>query len=448
MKRKVGISFSVFCLLVFIAIMARVWSMHTITINWNTTYQMIDGFGASATGYTGVFTADQADQFFSPASGLGLSILRIEVIPSTLESDCGCVANNVPAKCILAKKSQIVSGDLQVAQLAATRGLKIVAVPWSPPAQMKSSGQFCSSGAMVGTQDNYAAYSSDLASFPTLLHDHGVSLDAMSVQNEPDVANPDYNTSNWSGQQIHDFVPYFAKALKDAGYGNIKIALPEESEWSFELMKESMGDPSVARDVGIVFGHAYPGKGPPSLPAVGDRHVWQTEVSSLNHYDGSMRDAVRWARSINEYMNIGANAWMFWSLDCGRNFFNHDTNMCLTDQNSRLAKRAYVLGQYAKFVRPGWQRMGVTNNGALLVTAYKGPEKKFAVVVVNPSRFPVVNQKFVFNGVSATKKPIIPWLTSNSYSLAAQTPISLQSGISLTYTIPGRSVITFQDEGD
>ena len=68
-----------------------------ITINWGTPRQVIDGFGASETGYTRTFTKSHADEFFSVSSGLGLSLLRVRAIPGTVNADCGCVANDAPS---------------------------------------------------------------------------------------------------------------------------------------------------------------------------------------------------------------------------------------------------------------------------------------------------------------------------------------------------------------
>jgi glucuronoarabinoxylan endo-1,4-beta-xylanase len=182
---------------------------------------------------------------------------------------------------------------------------------------------------------------------------------------------------------------------------------------------------------------------------VGSRHVWQTEVGDGQRFDGSMQNGLRWARSIHNYMTIGANAWMYWSLDCGDKYFNHSNNMCLTGQDRALAKRAYVLGQYAKFVRPGWQRIGTTNDTPLLVTAYRGPGKEFAIVVVNTNGFPVRDQAFTLNGVASAHSALMPWLTSSSASLATQSPVSLSAnGTSFTYTIPGNSVVTFRGKAD
>jgi glucuronoarabinoxylan endo-1,4-beta-xylanase len=435
---------------VFCVLLSGLWHLYSptppsVTIHWNTVHQTIDGFGASATGYVGKFTPERADQFFDKKTGLGLSLLRLNVIPDTADSDCGCVSNDAPYQCVAGKQSQILTGDLLVAQLAMARGVHIVASPWSPPGQMKSTGKFCGVGQMKADPSNYLEYAERLASFPALMKANGVSIEAMSVQNEPDVENEGYDTCGWTGQQLHDFIPFLAKALSDAGFKEIKIAAPEESEWTFDKLDAVMKDPAVAEKVGLVFGHGYRTAKPSGLPETGGRHVWQTEVSDFTKFDGSMADGLKWAQHIHEYMTIGTNAWMFWSLDCREKFYSKENNMCLTDRGGHFAKRAYVLGQYAKFVRPGWQRIGVANQGNLLVTAYKGPEQAFAIVVVNTGTRAVRNQTFVLNGVTSQQALAEPWITSSAASLERRSAVPLTAnGTVLTYTIPAQSVVTFE----
>jgi len=435
--------------LVLALALGRVLPGPTITINWNTTYQTIDGFGGSATGYTEAFSAAQADRFFNPTTGLGLSLLRVRVIADTVNADCGCVANSNPYTCIVGSGSQIVTGDLRIAQLAAARGVRVFAAPWSPPAEMKSSGSYCSSGSFVGNAANYAHYATALASFPALLNAYGLSIYAISVQNEPDIANPQYDTCTWTGQQIHDFIPYLSSALAAAGFGKIKIAVPEVCNWKFELMNMSMDDPGVAANVGLLLGHAYGVEKPSSIPSMNERHVWQTEVCDADAYDGSMRNAMKWARCIHNFMAAGANAWMYWNLDCGPRHYNESNNMCLTDQRGNFAKRAFVLGQYAKFVRAGWRRIDVTNSGSLLVTAYKGPGNEYAIVAINPSRWAARKQSFKLNGATSSRSQVMPWLTSATASLAPQSAVSLTSnGTIFTSVIPANSVVTFHGQLD
>ena len=445
---RTGVTVSV--LVIVIALVSTLKSEDPpITVEWNSPRQVIDGFGGSVTGYSEAFSSARADRFFSAQTGLGLSLLRIRPIAETLPEDCGCVSNSDPHHCFVGTHSQILTGDLQIAQAAAQRGVTLLAAPWSPPAAMKSSGKYCSSGAMIGNSSNYANYAADLSDFQKLLQAHGLSIVALSIQNEPDIKNDSYDTCTWTDQQIHDFVPYLSDALSSAGFSNIKIALPEQSTWTFDLANKSLRDPATAAKVGIVFGHAYASANPKTLPSVETRHVWQTEVSGPEAYNGSMKDALMWAEYIHNYMSIGANAWMYWSLDCGPRAFNSDNNMCLTNHKGDFAKRAYALGQFAKFVRPGWQRINVTNNDSLLVTAYEGPHNEFAIVAINKSRWVARNQSFTFDGAPGKVSKVTPWITSASASLAAQPALPIDStGTAFSYTIPPESVVTFQGRVD
>lgn len=89
----------------------------------------------------------------------------------------------------------------------------------------------------------------------------------MSVQNEPDIENPEYDTCRWTAQQIHDFIPYLSSGLRAAGFAGIKIAIPEVAGWTFQRLGLAMSDPVVAEKVGLILGHAYEAKTPlASLP--------------------------------------------------------------------------------------------------------------------------------------------------------------------------------------
>jgi O-glycosyl hydrolase len=53
------------------------------------------------------------------------------------------------------------------------------------------------------------------------------------------------------------------------------------------------------------------------------------------------------------------NSWQYWLLSA---IGGYTDNEGLTDSRGNLAKRAYTLGNFSKFVRPGWTVVGVTNS--------------------------------------------------------------------------------------
>jgi len=400
-------------------------------IEWTGTRQTIDGFGGSAADFLKPVTPAQADFFFTPA-GIGLSILRIQIIPDVATCnaefhDGGCSDSN----------GQILNGELSTAQIAVARGATVIATPWSPPAVYKSNNSFKNGGSLL--RSHYADWAKDIATYVAMMAEKGVPIYAVSVQNEPNVSI-NYGSCVYTAQEIHDFVPYLAASLRAAGAGSTKIMIAEESTWSDDLASAAMDDPAVAAQVGILAAHGYEGKiRPLNMKAP---RVWQTEDSSQSDtYDGSNADGIDWALKIYGYLkDAEVNAWLWWFLTDMPSQGEGTDNAALTDIKGNIPKRAYVSGQWSKFVRPGWSRIEVSNRGPLAITAFKDPAgRSFAIVAVNAWRWPV-SQKFSFDAAAATQ--VTPWITSGQWSLAAQAPVQVSAG-GFSYELSARSVTTF-----
>ena len=100
------------------------------------------------------------------------------------------------------------------------------------------------------------------------------------------------------------------------------------------------------------------------------------------------------------------------------------------------------MGNFSKFVRPGYVRIGTTASpvGGVSISAYKDPSTgKFAIVAINHNGSNVV-LNFKLNGFTASS--VTPWVTSSSLNLAQQTSITV-GGSAFTATLPASSVTTF-----
>ena len=405
------------------------------TVNWNTVYQRIDGFGASSA-WQSTWTTNQADLFFSTNSGLvytnnnktfvstnngiGLSLLRTRIAPggTTVETN--------------------------IMQMAQARGARVWSTPWSPAAQFKSNAKV-NGGGFVGNAANYQAYANQLAGYvANMTNNYGVSLYAISVQNEPDSYNvTNYESCNWSAQQIHDFVPYLYNALAASNAASTMIMLPEAQNWPdySNLVAKAMSD-STSNKVGIIADHNYDGaNGPATLTKNSyGKALWQTEVALLSGSDSGIINGVYYAQRIHLFMTVAqANAWHYWWLMSG----NSTGNEGLMDNTGFPAKRMYALGNFSRFVRPGYYRVGVTYAGsALLVSAYMDTTtSNFAIVAVNTNNSIDVNQTFSLANFPGAGT-VTPWITSSNLSLASQPAVTVNN-LSFTYPIPARSVVTF-----
>jgi glucuronoarabinoxylan endo-1,4-beta-xylanase len=384
-------------------------------VNWNDVHQRIDGFGASSA-WDGTYTPAQADLFFSTNTGIGLSLLRSRIAPGGTTAEIS---------------------DMQMAQ---ARGARVWSSPWSPPASFKSNNSTTNGGNFLSASNQ--AYASQLAGYVASLKNlYGVNLYAISVQNEPDVS-ASYESCLWTPQQIHDFATNLYSALLASNVAATKIILAEDENWQTNYYYAAMNDPAVATNVGIIACHNYDGSPPGGIPAAlpgfanPNAALWETEVGAYNPFDGSITNAMYWANRIHLFMTAAqVNAWHYWWLIP----YNPD-NEGLTDTAGNPAKRLYVLGNYSRFVRPGYYRIGVANNGFTSISAYKDTNSgSFAIVAIN-SGFTTVTQ--VFNLTNFTASSVTPWITSGTLSLSNQSVVGVTNS-AFTYPLPAMSVVTF-----
>jgi glucuronoarabinoxylan endo-1,4-beta-xylanase len=396
-----------------------------VTVNWTDVRQRIDGFGASSA-WRSTWSSSLADRLFSTNTGLGLSLLRTRIAPgaTTVEN--------------------------AIMQLARDRGARVWSAPWTPQTSFKTPNQngviSVNGGGFAGNVSNYQAYASQLAGYvANMKSSYGVTLYGLSIQNEPDFNTTNYESCVWTSQQVHDFVPYLSAALAASNAASTRIIIPESDIWSGDtaLYTSAMNDANVAPSVSIIANHNYvqnndlgDQSAPTAIPKY-NKALWETEVSTSDAFDGSITNAMYWAKRIHSFLTLAqVNAWHYWWL-CG----SSSANSGLTDSTDTLAKRGYVLGQFSRFVRPDYYRIGVvTNVGSALVTAFKDPIlSRLAIVAINTGNL-VVTQTFTLNNVSGLTS-LTPWLTSSSTSISSQPSVAVSN--SFSYELPPMSVVTF-----
>jgi glucuronoarabinoxylan endo-1,4-beta-xylanase len=417
-------------------------TIQTITVDWASTRQTIDGFGAAGAGQLQTLTLAQMN-FFYTSSGIGLQWYRMQIYPDP--ADCQTDQATVPdgnGSCVTVPSGPTIAGsDLFMAQAAVARGARVFASEWSPPGSMKDNGAFQTGGNMIGNSTNYRNLANIQAAFVTLMKGtYGVPIYAISPQNEPELTSH-YPTCVWTTTQLHDYIPYLRSALNTAGYSSVKIMVAEDTPWTIHTAAGPMDDATTAADIAIVASHGYAvpqPSGPLSFENDTGQHVWQTEVADSNPYDGTIASALNYASQIHYYLtNAHVNYWGYWLLDANGDF---DDNEALTDKHNNIAKRAYAIGNWSRFVLPGWHMVSVTNSTSLLVTAFTNPAgNSGTVVAVNNGKSSV---SVTFSVGTTMGSSVTPYLTSSSASLAEQTATTVSSG-SFSATVPSRSIETF-----
>ena len=402
-------------------------------IDYSNVFQRIDGFGASSA-WNGGITATQGNLLYSTNNnivytdnlgakstnyGIGLSLLRSRIAPGGTTSEYG------------------------IMQQAQGLGARVWSTPWSPAANFKSNTNI-NGGSFVGTSNNYYAYASQMAGYAaTIKRNYGIHLYAISIQNEPDANVTTYESCNWTAQQIHDFVPFLYNALAASNVATTKIILPESQNWQdySNLAVTAMTDPTVAAEVAILADHNYDGANGPAVltKTTYGKALWETEVSILSGSDSSITNGVYYAQRIFLFLTQAqVNAWHYWWLVS----LDSTGNEGLLDNNAALTKRLFTLGNYSRFVRPNYYRIGVSNTSAALISAYKdSASPNFAIVAVNTNATADQPQTFILTNFITTGS-VVPWITSAAMSLSNQPPLAV-NGSSFAYTLPSLSVVTF-----
>jgi O-glycosyl hydrolase len=375
------------------------------TVDAGISHQLIDGFGAGVVFLDAgldPMTDPQMDALYGTGSNqMGLSLIRVRISPYG-------------------------SGDWTNAildgQKAHARGAGILATPWTPPAAMKDNNNLVHGSLLPAQYPNFVAY---LNSFTDAMAAGNAPVSVVSLQNEADF-DPTYEGCLWTAAQFETFCRDFAGGI------TAPVMMPESFAFNQALSNPTLNDPAAAANVDYIGGHLYGGtiQDYPLAHSLG-KHTWMTEYL-VN--DQTIASAVETGRQIGDCLSVGNMSAYIWWKTIG------DANGLL-NASGALQKRAYVMAQYSRFVRPGDLRVDVSaNTGPMGITAFKDPVTgRFAIVAVNNTTVSVA-QKFTVAGL--TTASVTPWVTSATQSLEQQSPLAIAAG-SFTYNVPAFSVVTF-----
>jgi glucuronoarabinoxylan endo-1,4-beta-xylanase len=381
-------------------------------------HQVIAGFGASSAWTAPSLTDAEADQFFSPDTGIGLSLLRVRIAPD-------------------------LTTELATAQSATARGVSVWAAPWSPPAELKDNNSTSNGGSLLA--EDAPAWASQLAGFAANMAAAGVPLMALSAQNEPNFRTSEWDTCIYTPAQLVAFIrDNLGPALAAQGL-TTPILAPETKDWTtFEIFADPIlaDTQGAAAYVGILAAHDYGGSPSVYGPAqAAGKQVWETEVydQTTKGSDPGIDSGLVVAQMIHDHLVYGeVNAWHYWWLKPRTG----TDNGALASGDGQLTRRAYVVGNWSRFVRPGFVRVDATPSPQdfVYVSAFADPASGRVVIVAVNSNTADMEQVFSIPG--SILAAVTPWITSADLALAPADPVPI-AGAEFTFVLPRRSVTTF-----
>lgn len=410
----------------------------TITVNEGTAYQGIDGFGYTLTGASaslinGLGATQKAallqELFGTTGSNIGISYLRISIGASDLsaapftynEVGAGQTDNNLNGFSISQEMTDLVPVLKSI--LAINPAIKILGSPWTAPRWMKTNGAYVG-GSLKG--EYYDAYARYFVKYIQAMAAQGITIDAITPQNEP--LNPYNNPSMLMqpGEQATFIKNNLGPQFSNNGISTKIISYDhnaDRADYPIAILNDAAARAYVD---GSAF-HLYGG----NISALTDVHnaypnknIYFTEqwVGGPSNFAGDLQWHVNtliigatrnWSRNVLE-----------WNLAANQNYGPHTSGGCSTCEGALTVNGAnvtrnvsyYIIAHASRFVRPGAVRIASNIAGSIQNVAFKNSDGSKVLIASNSG-----------SGSSTFK---VKWGTQ-----------------SFNYTLPAGAVATFKWSG-
>lgn len=445
-----------------------------VNVQMDKVRQPIQGFGLNSALMPGGKNLPMNDLYgLEGANAIGLSILRVGMTPD----------------------GNLTGGFIDEAK---SHGAKVIGSCWSPPASCKDNNSTQNGGHVLTSC--YDSWATTIANFA-----EEYDLYAMSIANESDFAScpgvpvctDAYDTTVYTAKEMVAWVKVAGAKLKAK---NIKVIAPEASEWihvwgnasgtgSIVSSHPDSSDPLkcgcfaenptnegcadtclegngydyghwLAKDqeawdsFDIMGVHEYDSQVAFPWPAdvnggVRNKEVWQTEMSGVMHWpeqgpSTDINNGIAVAGWVHSALTVGeASAWLYWWYEA---YYQDDNEgLGLTKGGSTIAKRYFALGNYSKFVRPGFNAVEVagSDNPDVLISAYTGDDNKVVVVVINKGDAAAEVPITITGGTAPAS--MVPNVTSASDNLKAGTAVAVANGV-FTASLAAKTITSFVSE--
>jgi glucosylceramidase len=376
----------------------------TISVDSTQSYQSIDGFGFTLTGGSASLinamqpaarSALLQELFGNADNAIGVSYLRVSIGASDLSASV-YTYNDMPAgqtdptlqNFTLSLDTVDVVPVLK-AILAINPNIKILGSPWTAPVWMKDNNS--SVGGSLQPQ-YYSVYAQYFVKYIKAMQAKGITIDAVTLQNEP--MNP-YNNPSMvmtSAQQATFIKNHVGPAFQAANI-TTKIIVWDHNADLYSYPMDVLNDAAAKPFVNGSAFHLYAGDiNNLSLvrSAHPDKAIYFTEQYTAS--SGDFAGDLKWHIKniiIGATRNWSRNA-LEWNLANNPSYGPHTNGGCTTCKGaltigSGITRNVayYIIAHAAKFVPAGSERIASNHSGSLYSVAFKTPAGKKVLIVLN-----------------------------------------------------------------
>ena len=381
-----------------------------ITVDSTERFQTIDGFGFALTGGSAYLLnkmsandrAEVLKRFYDPNEGIGASMVRISIGASDLSRKCFTYDEKLLGlfKDTELKKFNIYAGDKEVIPmlkeiLSINPDIKILATPWTAPKWMKSNKLY---GGGTLKPKFYQAYADYFVKYLKTMKDNGINISAVSTQNEPECDTNKPSMKMDASSQANFIGKYLGPTLEKNNLGDIEIFCWDHNCDKKDFALKVLGDSEANKYVSGSAWHLYAG----DIKILSEvyeeqpeKKLWLTE--QWTGRNGEFAGDFKWhlKNVILGTVNNHGQAAFEWNLAADQNCDPHTVGGCPDCKGAiTINKKSnkvdsynvsyYIIGQAAKFVRPGSVKISSkSSDDSLINAAFETKEGKIVLIVLN-----------------------------------------------------------------
>lgn len=378
-----------------------------ITVDEGQIFQEIEGFGAAFTDSTGyvlhqlasgqVRTNVLRSLFSRDGIGIGLSFMRLPMGGSDLarfhysydDRPAGQTDTNLAFFSIAHDLTDIIPLIQHARQL--NPQMKLMASPWSPPGWMKTSDSLIG-GSLFPSM--YGVYASYFVKFIQAYEAQGISIEYLSLQNEPLYVPGDYPGMDMSAAvQTLVLRDHVLPAL--AAHQIKTKVLVYDHNWDRSDYPDAVLSDATLRSSPQIAGTAWHGYGgtPGAMLSLAAKYPgkgnYQTEHSGGDWIGDQVRTDFT---EIIHTLRSSTRCFVKWNLCGDQNKGPHAggcgtcTPLVTINSNTGLASYTtdfYTIGHFSKFILPGARRIHSSNASGILSAAFLNPDGTRVLIVFN-----------------------------------------------------------------
>ena len=388
-----------------------------ITIDEAQTYQSIDGFGASLTDSSAWLLAcamtpaqRQAvlEELFDPEKGIGLSYLRQPMgtsdfrVSSSIGGHDDYTYDDMPlgqsdyelSHFSIAKDEKYIIPVLQEI-VAISPEVKLMGSPWSAPHWMKQ-GENLGGGRLK--DDVYDTYAHYFVKYIQAYAEHGLTLNAITLQNEPWFEPGSYHGTRMEPTDQIKLVKKMGPLFAANGLDTEILVWDhnwDQPQYPIEILSDAEAKKYVA---GTAWHHYYGDVSSQTVVhnAHPDRDTHFTEGSNGSwQKPGFGRNFIRTTREMIGVLRNWSKSFITWNLALDTENGPKIPGGCDTcygvitidqaDGSFSRRPQYYTFGHSSKFVRPGAYRIDSADSGAVDIenVAFKNHDGSRVVIALN-----------------------------------------------------------------